>query len=117
MRTVFGNMTRFAVTAVSLLFLFAATVGAVPEGVSINWPGGGEGKVVFDGTTHAAKGFQCDACHVAGLFQTKKDADKITMAAMKQGKFCGACHNGKKAFSATDPAKCLQCHKPEKKRP
>ena len=69
--------------------------------------------MTFDGTKHAK--IHCDACHIAGLFQTKKNADIMTMDAMKQGKFCGVCHNGKKAFSTTDPKKCHECHKAEKK--
>jgi c(7)-type cytochrome triheme protein len=97
------------------LSLFPAVASAVPDGVNLTWPGGGAGKVTFDGTLHAKKGYQCDACHIAGLFQTKKNADVMTMDAMKQGKFCGVCHNGKKAFSTTDPKKCSLCHKAEKK--
>ena len=69
--------------------------------------------MAFDGTKHAK--IPCDACHIAGLFQTKKNADIMTMEAMKQGKFCGVCHNRKKAFSTTDPKKCHECHKVEKK--
>ncbi|MBE0623263.1 MAG: BON domain-containing protein [Burkholderiales bacterium] len=29
---------------------------------------------------------------------------------MNEGKFCGACHDGKKAFSAKAPADCVKCH-------
>jgi len=35
----------------------------------------------------------------------------MTMAAMNEGKFCGACHDGKKAFSVKAPADCAKCHK------
>jgi len=93
--------------------LFPSVSPAVPEGVVLTWPGGGAGKVTFDGTKHAK--IPCDACHIAGLFKTKKNADTMTMEAMKQGKFCGLCHNGKKAFSTTDAKKCNGCHKVEKK--
>jgi len=41
----------------------------------------------------------------------KKGTDKLTMAAMNEGKFCGACHDGKKAFSVKAPADCVKCHK------
>ena len=97
------------------LFLFPAVSSAVPEGINLTWPGGGAGKVTFDGTKHAKKGYHCETCHIAGLFQTKKNADIMTMEAMKQGKFCGVCHDGKKAFSTTDPKKCHECHKADKK--
>jgi len=95
------------------LFLFPAVSSAVPEGVNLTWPGGGAGKVTFNGTKHAK--IHCDACHIAGLFQTKKNADVMTMEAMKKGKFCGVCHEGKKAFSTTDPKKCHECHQADKK--
>jgi peptidoglycan/LPS O-acetylase OafA/YrhL len=42
-------------------------------------------RVVFDGSKHAP--ISCDECHIAGLFQTKKDADKMTMADMNKGKY------------------------------
>jgi len=111
-------MSKYLFTAVILflsLVLFPAVSSAVPEGVTLTWPGGGAGKVAFDGTKHAKKDYHCETCHIAGLFKTKKNADVMTMEAMKQGKFCGVCHDGKKAFSTTDPKKCNECHKPEKK--
>jgi len=95
--------------------LYPAVSLAVPEGVNLTWPGGGAGKVTFDGTKHAKKGYKCETCHIAGLFQTKKNADIMTMDAMKKGKFCGVCHDGNKAFSISDPKKCHECHKVEKK--
>ena len=103
--------------SMTILALFAAAIlcpassPAVPEGVVLNWPGGGEGAVQFDGTVHAKKGFTCDVCHVAGDFQTRKGADPITMDAMKKEKYCGFCHNGKRAFSTKTKADCRRCHK------
>ncbi len=93
------------------LLLAPVTISAVPEGIVLTWPDGATGTVFFDGTVHAKKGLQCDACHVAGLFQTKKDADKMTMSEMNKGRFCGACHNGKNAFSTNDANHCQRCHK------
>ena len=40
----------------------------------------------------------------------KKSGAKMPMAAMNEGKFCGACHDGKKAFSVKAPADCVKCH-------
>lgn len=106
----------FKAITLFLTFLLLPTVSsAVPEGINLTWPGGGAGKVTFDGTKHAKKEYRCETCHIAGLFQTKKNADIMTMEAMKKGKFCGVCHDGKKAFSTTDPKKCNDCHKVEKK--
>jgi c(7)-type cytochrome triheme protein len=50
--------------------------------------------------------FGCSDCH-AGLFKMKRNADRMTMAKINKGEFCGKCHNGKLAFSATN---CNPCH-------
>jgi c(7)-type cytochrome triheme protein len=66
--------------------------------------------VTFDGSTHAGKGLKCTDCHTK-IFAMKKGATPkadLTMAAMRQGKACGACHNGKKAFSVA--GNCAKCH-------
>jgi c(7)-type cytochrome triheme protein len=68
------------------------------------------GKVTFDGKVHADKGLKCPDCHTK-LFEMKPPGAKITMAAMNEGKFCGACHDGKKAFNVKAPADCVKCHK------
>jgi c(7)-type cytochrome triheme protein len=97
-----------------LLLLIPVLSSAVPEGLTLTFPGGSGGPVIFDGSTHAKRGIHCDACHTSGLFQTKKGADKMTMAVMKEGKYCGACHNGKKAFAMGDNAACKRCHQTRK---
>lgn len=107
-------MLRIALSALILfasLLVVPTTSPAVPEGIILTWPGGTTGTASFDGTVHAKKGLGCDACHVAGLFQTKKNADKMTMAEMNRGRFCGFCHNGKRAFSTSDAKNCQRCHK------
>ena len=66
----------------------------------------------FDGKVHADKGLKCADCHTSPkLFEMKKGGDKVTMAAMNDGKSCGSCHNGKKAFSVKAQADCAKCHK------
>jgi c(7)-type cytochrome triheme protein len=97
-----------------LLFLTPLLSVAVPEGLILTFPGGTAGPVVFDGTTHAKRRLNCDACHTSGVFQTKKGADKMTMAVMKEGKYCGVCHNGKKTFAMGDAANCKRCHQTKK---
>jgi osmotically-inducible protein OsmY len=42
----------------------------------------------------------------------KKGGDKMNMAAMNEGKFCGTCHDGKKAFSVKAASDCGKCHQP-----
>jgi c(7)-type cytochrome triheme protein len=62
------------------------------------------GKVVFSHTIH---GPRCIACHPE-LFKKKSNSNHASMKAMEKGKSCGACHNGKQAFSVT--GNCVTCH-------
>ncbi len=99
----------FAVFAA--LMLAIGNVMAVPAG-KVEFAGGPNGKVTFDAKVHADKGAKCADCHTKPkLFEMKKGKDKLTMAAMNEGKFCGACHDGKKAFSVKAAADCAKCHK------
>jgi c(7)-type cytochrome triheme protein len=100
----------------SLLFLlilviivaFAGSGFAVPSGKTVEYAGGTAGKVIFDGKIHADKGLKCTDCHTK-IFPMKKGT-KITMAEINQGKYCGVCHNGQKAFKSSEQANCKKCH-------
>ncbi len=93
------------------LMLAVGNVMAVPSGKTAEFASP-MGKVTFDGKAHADKGLKCADCHTKPkLFEMKKGGDKMTMAAMNEGKFCGSCHDGKKAFSVKAPADCAKCHK------
>lgn len=58
----------------------------------------------FDHDKHASVG--CKECH-PNLFPMKKGITRISMDAIYKGSYCGACHNGKKAFSSSE---CSRCH-------
>jgi len=93
------------------LMLLIGNAMAIPAG-KMEFAGGPMGKVTFDAKVHADKGLKCADCHTnPKLFAMKKGTDKLTMAAMNEGKFCGACHDGKKAFSVKAPTDCVKCHK------
>jgi len=97
--------------AVAVLMLSIGNVMAVPSGKTVEFASP-MGKVTFDGKAHADAGLKCADCHIKPkLFAMKKGGDKITMAAMNEGKFCGACHDGNKAFGVKAPANCAKCHK------
>ena len=72
-------------------------------------------QVTFSHQQHAdSQNLKCRDCHTK-IFQMKigKTADKqgpLTMAAMQKGKFCGACHNGDKAFGVQAEDTCAKCH-------
>ena len=104
-------MKKCIVFVLAAVVTFALTVPAfaVPAGKTVEFAPKGAGKVVFDGKMHADKGLKCAACHPA-VFKMKKGADVITMKDMNDGKFCGTCHDGTKAFSSKDAANCTKCH-------
>ena len=71
-------------------------------------------KVAFSHTAHVEEyELECSSCH-SGIFLMKKgdstaNAD-FTMAAFKEGKYCGSCHNGDDAFDSS--SRCESCHFP-----
>lgn len=64
------------------------------------------GTVTF---THSIHGINCANCHPK-VFKKKNNSNHTTMKWMEKGKSCGACHNGKKAFSVAEKSKCAKCH-------
>ena len=68
--------------------------------------------VIFEHNGHVKKGLQCSSCHPK-LFETRIGAaeehpNKFTMEALYAGQYCGACHDGKKAFASN--TRCTTCH-------
>lgn len=68
-------------------------------------------EVLFSHETHVhEKGLKCTGCHYQ-IFQMTKGSYKMEMSKITKGDFCGRCHNGIKAFDATDSQHCERCHK------
>jgi len=67
--------------------------------------------VVFAHWSHRAK-YTCRVCHVELEFGMRAGYSGITRAQYLSGKFCGACHDGKTAFTVKDgpQANCGKCH-------
>jgi len=86
-----------------------STAVAVPQGKSVEYEGGGAGKVIFDGKLHATAGKKCNDCHPKA-FKMKKGSTQITMKGINEGQTCGVCHNGKDAFDAKTADNCKKCH-------
>ena len=100
---------------VVMTFVMAVSAFAVMTGKTVEYDGKGAGKVVFEGKMHAGKDagkdtLKCADCHPK-LFQMKKGVNVMTKKDMEAGKYCGACHNGVRAFGVKDPATCVKCHK------
>lgn len=62
--------------------------------------------VVFPHWFHRIR-FRCKVCHADLGFKFKAGGNKITMAKIIDGQFCGACHNGEVAWSVEN---CAMCH-------
>lgn len=96
-----------AVTACIVLMGIGTALAAV---------GGGDitlknkrGDVVFSHDNHVeGMSLACTECHDK-LYTSSKKHKGVTMKQMQKGKSCGACHNGKKAFSVKGD--CSKCHK------
>jgi len=63
---------------------------------------------VFPHWVHRAR-FRCYVCHPA-RFEMQQGANAVTMDAIRQGQFCGACHDGKVAFNVSFQ-NCTRCHR------
>ncbi len=64
------------------------------------------GKVVFSHSVHGSM-FSCGSCHPK-LYEKKRANKYVSMEAMERGVSCGACHDGKRAFSVKGD--CARCH-------
>lgn len=103
-----------ALLVLLIAVVFVGSAMAVPSGKTLEFAGGAMGKVVFSGKVHADAGLKCGDCHTK-IFPMKgpgkPGAAEFKMADINAGKFCGTCHNGTKAFKASDAANCSKCHK------
>jgi len=103
---------------VSSLFLLSPGDAQVKNPPDFSFPQGKDspGAVTFSHEKHAAAGNKCTSCHTK-VFKMKKGTDALTMAKMKAGEQCGACHNGKTdvggkvVYTVDDKANCERCHK------
>lgn len=101
-------MKKLVTTAAAVIVMLAATQAmAVSAGKSVEWKTS-MGTVTFKGDDHAGKGLKCNECHTK-IFKMKKGSTKMKMADINAGKFCGECHDGKKAFKSA--GNCGKCHK------
>lgn len=100
-------MKKIMAVAAVVVLAAATQALAVSAGKTLEWPTSA-GKVVFKGDDHAGKGLKCNECHTK-IFKMKKGAAPMKMADINAGKYCGECHNGKKAFKPA--GNCAKCHK------
>jgi c(7)-type cytochrome triheme protein len=106
-------MNKRLIIIFNLLSIFFVQLGAIAAdqafpGILYTTP---LESVIFSHQDHTQKGLSCNTCH-SGLFkmevfQVQKNKD-FTMDSLYKGKYCGACHNGKKAFASN--TQCARCH-------
>lgn len=101
-------MKQTIVAVVCLTLICSSATFAAVGGGDVSLSVKGAGNVVFSHDNHVAAGLACTACHDK-LYLSRAQHKKVTMKQMQQGKSCGACHNGKQAFSVKSD--CVSCHK------
>lgn len=73
-----------------------------------NSEGSGMRAVAFSHWSHRMK-YTCRVCHGELEFNFRVNTTNVTEQANKDGRYCGACHNGKEAFGLTKE-NCDKCH-------
>lgn len=68
----------------------------------------GEKAVVFSHWSHRSR-FSCRVCHFELDFDFVAGETDITAEDLQNGEFCGACHDGERAFGITKK-NCSKCH-------
>jgi c(7)-type cytochrome triheme protein len=120
--TVTPSWFRPAILALGLLtslLLLSPAIAQVKTPADAALPHGKDspGTVTFSHEKHIAAGNKCTSCHTKVFKMKKPEAGELTMAKMKAGEQCGACHNGKTEvagkmpFTVDDKANCEKCHK------
>lgn len=95
--------------ALVIVLLALGAIGlaqAVPPGLTLEFEGGREGKVIFQGDVHSGTGMYCADCHM-GIFDVSRMAE-ITRREHTQEVYCFVCHNGEMAFAPR--RNCANCH-------
>ena len=93
---------------VALLLGFAIPTVAVVGGGDVRFKVKGASEAVFSHDAHVVKAnLGCRECHPKLYLDTAR-SKRVTMAQMKKGQSCGACHDGKRAVGLDA---CNTCHR------
>ena len=118
------SFTRFLSCALSIV-LGIGLLLSVPSSAQVKIPPDfafakgkdSPGPVTFSHEKHKEKAEKCTACHTKVFKFKTGTSGTLTMAAMKEGQFCGNCHNGKTelggkvVFAVEAKDNCEKCHK------
>jgi glycine cleavage system H protein len=116
-RHVASGFSRMGMLALATLFgaMLAATALAqdmprLPGPIKMTRTSDSPGQVIFTHATHVdASQPACTACHPREfrILRASPRRVPVTHADMEKGRYCGACHDGKKGFALDD---CAACH-------
>lgn len=87
---------------------------AVPPDFQIPRAETSPGEVTFSHAAHRTKVDKCSTCHMRDLNMKRGGSGPITLTAKQEGKFCGACHDGKTTIGGAvvfPIDECDRCHK------
>lgn len=119
-RTVLISAAFFLLLALFLPTIFESHAAVAPKGGSVM---DGEGvfwftdtgeslPARFDHFAHQARNPDCRTCHDRLFTMERGSTDinrRLNSESMANGKYCGACHDGERAFSVKE--NCSACHK------
>ena len=115
-----GSWALALVSGFAMWFLGVVPAAAqpkIPADFSFEQGKDSPGKVTFSHEAHKAKVEKCTGCHTKIFKMKKGTTGPATMAKMKAGEQCGACHDGKTKFgdkvvmAVSDEKNCETCHK------
>ncbi len=113
-----GTLTLSIAVGIGLLFVApGAAQVKIPPDFAFEKGKESPGPVTFSHEKHKEKAEKCTACHTKVFKMKKGTSGTLTMAAMKEGQFCGNCHNGKTelagkvVFAVEAKDNCEKCHK------
>jgi c(7)-type cytochrome triheme protein len=113
------RLTGPVLATVAVTFLAVGACGAsaaaqdirrLPGPIKMTRTGDSPGPVVFNHETHVDSSRPaCTTCHPREFRILKASPRRapITHTQMDKGRYCGTCHNGRKAFALDD---CAACH-------
>ena len=91
-----GGLALVAALAIALLSSVSGVAQVTsPPDFTFDKADTSPGQVTFSHDRHRAKVDKCTTCHMRDFKMKRGGSGPITLAAKQDGKYCGACHDGK----------------------
>ena len=104
-------MRKGSWSGLAAVMLMTSYAWAVMGGGEIIFPVAGMPSVIYSHDSHVGKAkLKCTECHY-GIYTNHAQHKAVGMAGMRNGKSCGVCHNGKRAFGVVEKQNCEKCHR------